>query len=115
MDDVGLDALLAQPPRQPETVAARLEGDGHALDRVAGLGGFLAPALQQGHQRRRIRLELLQRLPYEARNEARDEPALQAHLDHRNQRAMLLKGDEATAQVICLGHGRFSIGVQRQW
>ena len=41
MNDVRLDAARSQPARQPEAVAAGLEGDGDALDLVASLLRFL--------------------------------------------------------------------------
>jgi hypothetical protein len=44
---VVFDALLAQPARQPEAVAAGLESNGNALNGTASFGGFFAPALQQ--------------------------------------------------------------------
>jgi len=46
MYDVGFDPLLAQPARQPETVAAGLKSNGNAVNGMAGFAGFLAPALQ---------------------------------------------------------------------
>src|SRR5262249_11629261 len=47
MYDVGFDALLAQPARQPEPVAAGLKGHSDAFNRMTSFGGFLAPALQE--------------------------------------------------------------------
>ena len=47
MDDVRLDAARPQPARQPEAVAAGLEGDGNPRDRAAGLDRLIAPAMQQ--------------------------------------------------------------------
>ena len=100
MDDVGLDGVAAQQAGQPEAVAPGFEGDRDASDRAAGFLGLVAPAAQQPQQRRGIRLELLQGLARQARNKACDEPALQTHLGHRDQRAMLVEGEEAAAQVI---------------
>src|SRR5262245_37933541 len=47
VDDVGLDTMGAQPASQPETVPADLEGNGDALDLVAGLLRFLPPSIEQ--------------------------------------------------------------------
>ena len=47
MNDVSFDPAGAQPARQPEAVAAGLKGDDDARDLVAGLDGFVAPAMQQ--------------------------------------------------------------------
>ena len=44
---VGIDPLLAQPARQPETIAAGLKGHSDAFNRMASFAGFLAPALQE--------------------------------------------------------------------
>ena len=62
MDDVRLNAARAQPPRQPESVAARLIGESDAPDRPARLHRLRPPALDQAQQRFRIGLKLLQRL-----------------------------------------------------
>ncbi|WP_189476584.1 hypothetical protein [Mesorhizobium sp. M2A.F.Ca.ET.043.05.1.1] len=50
--------MRPQKARQPEAVAGRLIGDGDPLDRVPGLVGFVAPALQQLQQCWRIGIEL---------------------------------------------------------
>jgi hypothetical protein len=50
MNDIGLDASAAQLTRQPEAVAAGFDGDDHAFDPVAGLDGFIPPAVQQCEQ-----------------------------------------------------------------
>src|SRR4029453_16760304 len=46
-DDVGLDAALPQPARQPEAVPAGLEGDRNTVDLVPGLLRLCAPPLEQ--------------------------------------------------------------------
>src|SRR5438067_10493739 len=50
------------------------------------------------------RLQLLARLTLNTRNNAADQPARLAHLDDGNDRAILVQGDEGSAQVIRLGH-----------
>src|SRR3954452_1997164 len=50
--------------------------------------------------------ELLQRMALDPWNNASDEPARLAHLNHRNDRAVLLQGSEGPAQVVeLLCHG----------
>jgi hypothetical protein len=102
VDHVGLDASGPQPARQPEAVAAGLVGDRDARDRLARLGRLVPPASEQPQQSLLVRLELLQRLPPEARDDPGDQPAGLAHLDDRHQRAVLLQRNEGPAQVIRL-------------
>ena len=61
--------------RQPRTIAAGLEGDGHARDRAAGPGRLALPAPQQLEQRLLVRLELLQWMAFDPWNNRGDEPA----------------------------------------
>ena len=63
-----------QPARQPEAVAARLEGDHDALDRASCLLRFVAPSMQQLQQCALVGSELLQRLALDARHNAGNEP-----------------------------------------
>src|SRR3954467_7788327 len=96
LDDVGFDAAGPEPARQPEPVAACLEGDGDARDRAAFLGGLRTPAHQQPEQVHFAWFELLQRMALDTWNNASDEPTRLAHLDDRNDRAVLLQGSELT-------------------
>ncbi|MER9939237.1 hypothetical protein [Mesorhizobium sp. M0088] len=50
MNGIGLDVARPPPARQPKAVAGRLIGDGDPLDRMPGLAGFVALALQQLQQ-----------------------------------------------------------------
>jgi hypothetical protein len=70
----------------------------------AGLDRFVAPAVQQRKQPFWARLQLLARLTLNARNNAANKPARVAQLDHGNDRAILVKGHEGSAQVVRLGH-----------
>jgi len=90
----------SQKPSRP-----RLEGDRDPVDVAAGRLCLLAPTMQQPQQRCLIRLQLLCRVPLDTRNNAGDKPARLAHLDHRDQRAILIKSGERSAQVIRLRHG----------
>src|SRR5262249_44969368 len=50
------------------------------------------------------RLELLARLTLNAGKHAGNQPARVAQLDHGNDRAILVQGDEGSAQIVWLGH-----------
>jgi hypothetical protein len=97
VNDIGFDAAGPEPARQPEPVAARLERDHDARDRAAFLGGLRTPAHQQTEQFHLARFKLLQRMALETWNNTGGEPARLAHLDHRNDRAVLLQGREGPA------------------
>src|SRR5208282_1541261 len=105
MDHIGFDAVRPHPTGQPETVAAGFEGDRYPFDGAAGLAGLLAPAMQQSQQSLLARFELLCRVPLDSWNNAGNEPARLAHLDYRNQRAILVESGERSAEVIRLRHG----------
>ena len=100
MNDVHVDAARAQPPRQPEAIATGLVGDGDARDRPSALARLVAPALQQVQQSGLGGRELLQRLAFDPRNAPGDEPARLAHLDDRNERAILVQDGEGSAQIV---------------
>ena len=104
VDDIGLDAARQQPAGQPETVAARLESNRDPGDRSSGLDCLLAPAMQQRQQQHLARFEFLRRMALDARDHAGDQPARLAHLNHRDQRAILIQSGERSAQVVRLRH-----------
>src|SRR3954466_16354445 len=58
---------------------------------------FGTPAHQQPEQVHLAWFELLQRMALDPWNNASDEPARLAHLNHRNDRAVLLQGSEGPA------------------
>jgi len=60
--------------------------------------------MQQSKQPFWARLQLFARLTLNARNNAANKPARVAQLDDGNDRAILVQGDEGSAQVIRLGH-----------
>jgi hypothetical protein len=97
VDDVGFDIAGPEPARQPEPVAARLERDHDARNRATLLGCLGTPAHQQPEQVHLAWFELLQRMALDPWNNASDEPARLAHLNHRNDRAVLLQGSEGPA------------------
>src|SRR4051794_13899383 len=106
MDDVGFDIAGPEPARQPEPVAARLEGNGDARNRAAILGCLGTPAHQQPEQFPLAWFELLQRMALDPWNNAGDEPARLTHLDDGNDRAVLLQGSEGPTQIVeLLCHG----------
>jgi hypothetical protein len=97
VNDVGLDAARLEPACQPEAVTAGLEGDYNALDPASCFLRFLPPSMQQLQQCALVDRELLQRLALNARHDAGNEPARQAHLDHSDQRAVRFEGCEGSA------------------
>src|SRR3974390_3842784 len=60
--------------------------------------------MKQGKQPFGARLQLLARLTLNAGKDAANHPARLAHLDDGNDRAILVQGDEGSAQVVRLGH-----------
>src|SRR5258706_10256900 len=105
VNDVGLDAAHLEPARHPEAVTASLEGDCNALDPASCFLRFLSPSMQQLQQCALVDRELFQRLALDARHDTSNEPARQALLNDRNQRAVRLEGGEGSAQVVQLLHG----------
>src|SRR5437762_1542839 len=104
MDDVRLDPMRLKPARQPKAVAAGLESNRNARDSAAGPDRLIPPAMQHGKQPFWARLQLLARLTLNTRNDAANQPARLAQLDDGNNRAILVQGDEGSAQVVRLGH-----------
>src|SRR5438105_8544287 len=104
MDHMRLHPMHTKPARQPEAVATGFEGQCNPRDLAAGLDRLIAPAMQQGKQPFWARLQLLARLTLNAGKHAGNQPARRAHLDHGNDRAILVQGDEGPAQVVRLGH-----------
>src|SRR5437870_4842703 len=100
MDHVSLDAARLKPARQPEAVAAGFEGKRNPRDRAAGPDRLILPAMQQGKQPFWARIELLARLTLNAGKHAGNEPARLAHLDDGYDRAILVQGDEGSAQSL---------------
>src|SRR5271169_1827445 len=105
VNDVGLDAARLEPACQPEAVTASLEGDYNAFDPASCFLRFLSPSMQQLQQCALIYRELFQRLALDARHDTGNEPARQAHLNDRDQRAVRFEGGEGSAKVVQLLHG----------
>jgi hypothetical protein len=103
MDAMRLNAPGVQPPGQPEAITASLKGERDAGDRPAGGDRLLAPALHQAEQGFGVGIEFLLRLTFNTGHETGDTPAGPAHLDDDNERGMLVKGGEGSAQIICTG------------
>src|SRR4029077_6045655 len=100
MDHVRLYPTHIEPARQPEAIAAGFEGQRNPRDRAAGPDRLILPALQQGRQPFGARLQLLARLTLNTRNDAANQPARLAQLDDGNDRAILVQGDEGSAQSL---------------
>src|SRR5438552_19102934 len=104
MDHVSLDPTRRKPAGQPEAVAAGFEGNRNPRDGAAGPDRFILPAMQQAKQPFWARLQLLARLTLDAGKYAGNEQARLAHLDDGYDPAILVEGDEGSAQVVRLGH-----------
>src|SRR5580704_2162580 len=104
MDHVSLYSTRRKPARQPKPVAAGFEGNRNPRDRAAGPDRLILPAMQQAKQPFWVRLQLLARLTLNTRNYAANQPARRAQFDDGNDRAILVQGDEGSAQVVRLGH-----------
>jgi hypothetical protein len=105
VDHMGFDAVCSQPAGQPEAVASGFISDRYSLDIAPSFLRFATPAMQQPQQSFLVRGELLYRLSLDPRDNGGDEPARLAHLDHGDQRAILVESGERPAQVIWLWHG----------
>ena len=90
----------SQKPSRPASNATAIR-----LILRPGLLRFLAPAMQQLEQSCFVWVQLLCQMPLRSRNNAGDEPARLAHLDHCDQRAILVESGERPAQIIRLWHG----------
>src|SRR3712207_2096777 len=104
MDDIRFNAARPQPARQPEAVAAGLEGDADTRDPTANPGRLVPPTPEQPEQRGLVGLDLLHGLALDGRDNASDKPARLAQLNDRDKRVILLQGNEASAQVVRLRH-----------
>src|SRR4029077_17231374 len=104
VNDIGLDTARLEPARQPDAVPAGLEADRDALYPASCLLRFLSPSMQQLQQCALVDHELFQRLALNARHDTGNEPALQAHLNDCNQRAVRFEGGEGSIQVVQLLH-----------
>src|SRR5437016_4544332 len=104
VDHISLDPTLLQPACQPEPVSTGLEGNADTLDNLPSRPCFLAPPGEQIQQRLRLRRQLLLRIARPTGYKTTDKPTGTAHLDCRDKRAILLKGDEGSAEVVELRH-----------
>jgi hypothetical protein len=69
--------------------------------------------MQELEQTLLLRIELFKRMALNPRNKRRYEPLRLAHLDHGDDRAILLEGGEGPARVkmtMLLRHGESSFG-----
>ena len=91
-----------KPARQPEVVTAGFEGQRNPLDLLTGPNCLIAPTMQYAKQPLCTRLQLLARLALNASKHTGNQPARLAHLDVGNDRAILVQGDEGSAQDVRL-------------
>jgi hypothetical protein len=113
MDHLRLDVARSQPTSQPEPVAASLEGKDDALNRVPSLARLVAPALEKPQQRGGIGWEFLERMPFDTGDDPRHEPARLAHVDDRDQCAVLRQRDKRPVQAVQFSHGGAPLVVRR--
>src|ERR1700680_2806067 len=100
MDHVRLDPARLEPARQPEAVAAGFEGNRNPRDLFTAPDRLIPPAMQHAKQPFGIRLQLLARLTLNAGEHPGNQPTRLAHLDHGNDHAILVQGDEGPAQSL---------------
>jgi len=101
-------------PKTPSRPAS--EGKRNPRDLFTGPDCLIAPAMQQAKQPFGTRLQLLARLTLNAGKHPGNQPARLAHLDDGNDRAILVQGDEGSAQVVGLGHqGTPSVRYSDDW
>jgi len=93
VDDVGFDPACPQPAGQPEPIATGLECNGHPADGSSCSGRLVLPASEQPQKALLVWLKLLQRVAVNARYDPGDEPTRPAHLDDRDQGAILVQSD----------------------
>jgi hypothetical protein len=94
MDDISLDVTRPQPARKPEAVPASLISNDNALDLAPSVAGFIAPTMQELEQPLFLGIELLKGLAFDARDKRCDQPLRLAHLDHGDDRVILLESGE---------------------
>src|SRR3954467_571077 len=103
VNDMSFDAVSPEPARQPEAIAASLEGDGNARDLPAGLTRLCAPAVEELEEGVLVGSEFLERMTrdprHHPRHPPRHQPARLAHLDHRDNRMIVIQRGEASVQV----------------
>ena len=115
MDDMTFDAARPQPAGQPEAVAPGLVSNTNPRDRAARRRRFIAPPIKQPKQPGGIWGQLLHRLPLHPRNHTPDQPTRAAQFDYRNQRAILIEGDEGPAEVVKLRHEALHWRGRHRW
>src|SRR5205823_13934681 len=93
-----------KPARRPQPGPDGFEGNCNPGDRAARPDRLIPPPMQQGKQPFWAWLQLLARLTLNPGKHTADKPARLAHLDDGYDRAILVQGDEGSAQVVRLGH-----------
>lgn len=66
---------------------------------------LVAPVVQQPEQRVFLGAKLFQRMTIQAGDNSSDKPAREAHLNDRDQRAILFQDGGRPAEIVCLLHG----------
>jgi hypothetical protein len=105
VDDIGLNAPLSKPARQPKSVTPRFIGDDYAFDRMPSPKSLITPSVHELQQLVLVGVQFLQRLALDARDHSRDKPNRLAHLDDDDKRGILVQGCEGSAEIVRLQHG----------
>ena len=109
VDDIGLYALRSQPAREPEAIAAGLEGDRDACDLAPGLDRVIAPTMKQFEQGFFSVSSFFNGWRSIPGTIPADEPTRQTHFNDSDQRAILFESGEDRLRSFGFGMGR-SIG-----
>src|SRR5258708_37705636 len=100
VDHVHLHPARLKPARQPEAVAAGLEGNRNPRDSAAGPDRLIPPAMQQGKQLFWAPLQLLAWLTLNPRKHAANQPARPAQLDAGHDGPILVQAARGPARVV---------------
>src|ERR1035437_5936414 len=74
VDDMGLYVMHSKPAREPESIAAGLEGNGDTRDFAPGPDCLVAPAVEQFQKRVFVGFKFLQRVALDTRHHTSDQP-----------------------------------------
>src|SRR5208283_2158264 len=105
MHDVDLDPALAQGPRDPKTVEARLVAHNHAPHVMAGLGRLVLPLLDRPERAIDVPgLELARGTTRHTRHDCAGLPRLAAQFQNGHEGASLVKGGRGFARIESFAH-----------
>jgi hypothetical protein len=100
VDDIRFYLACAEPARQPEAITAGFKGHNDALDLAANFNCLVPPAIQQPKQSFWVGRKLLEWITRDTRNDRANQPLVEAQFNCSNDGAILIEGDEGSAEVI---------------